>query len=181
MLPPRKSNEIRLLTVSAYYPHKNLRILDEVNQILNKSDSSITYTHYLTLNNDIFRKLNFKSSNIKNLGSINPQECYQAYEECDLVVLPTMLECFSAVYPESMKMNKPILTSDLSFARKLCQDAAIYFDPLCENDIAEKIIYVSSNKEIQNKTVKAGKYRQTKFTSSKERADRYIDILDKIS
>ena len=46
------------------------------------------------------------------------------------MILPTLLESFSATYIEAMFHGKTILTSDLDFARDVCGEAAFYFDPL---------------------------------------------------
>ena len=62
-----------------------------------------------------------------------------------------------------MKMQKPILTSDLSFAKDICQDSALYFDPLNPKDIAEKIIRLSADKELQNQLIGNGLERLKQF------------------
>ena len=68
--------------------------------------------------------------------------------QSDAMLLPTMLECFSASYPEAMVMKKPVLTSDLSFARSICGNAAIYFNPFDPADIADKIIGLVNDKTL---------------------------------
>lgn len=38
--------------------------------------------------------------------------------------MPSLLECFTATYPEAMRMERPIVTTDLAFAQGLCGEAA---------------------------------------------------------
>jgi len=90
--------------------------------------------------------------------------------------LPTLLECFSASYVEAMKMKKPIITSDMGFARTVCDDAAIYFDPMDANDITAKIIKLVLSVELQNKLIETGLERLKMFGTAKERAKHYLDI-----
>ena len=92
--------------------------------------------------------------------------------------LPTLLECFSASYPEAMYMKCPILTSNLSFAHSLCGDSAIYFDPLNPKDIAEKILYLAREKEVQNSLIAKGTAQLSFFDSFDTRADKYLQIIE---
>lgn len=79
-----------------------------------------------------------------------------------------------------MKMKKPILTSDLSFAHYLCEDAAVYFDPLNPKNIAGKIIELSENKELVNQLIQKGTQRLKTFETAKTRAEKYLDICEEI-
>ena len=102
------------------------------------------------------------------------------YKEIDASFVPTLLECFTANYPESMLMEKPILTSDLSFARELCGNSALYFDPLNENDITLKIIQIIKDFDLRNNLVSNGIKQLNNFETPKTRAIKYINILNKI-
>ena len=74
-------------------------------------------------------------------------------------------------------MEKPILTSDLSFARGICEDAAIYFDPVNADNIAEKIYILCTSEKLQKKLKKEGITQLEKFDSSKTRAEKYLKII----
>ena len=111
-----------------------------------------------------------------NIGQVKAEEGASLYEECDAMFLPTLLECFSASYAEAMKLRKPIITSDMGFAHTVCKDAALYVNPMDENDIASKIIELSTSQELQEDLMNKGVERLQKFGSSKDRAKRYIQI-----
>src|ERR1035437_649121 len=148
MLPLKEDGEFRFVCISAYYSHKNLEILNKVVLLLVKK-RRLKVRFILTIDNNIFESKfsEIAKQQIINIGPIPIEECPQLYNECDAMFLPTLLECFSANYPEAMKMQKPILTSNLSFAIDVCADAAIYFDPLDEVDIVKSIIRLIDNKD----------------------------------
>ena len=115
--------------------------------INNNSLNSLGKIEILTrLLNDCKLNINAEIDTIINVGPIRIEEAPSLYKECDAMFLPTLLECFSASYVESMKMEKPILTSDMGFAWTVCNNAAIYFDPMDANDIAAKIIELFNSK-----------------------------------
>jgi glycosyltransferase involved in cell wall biosynthesis len=120
-------------------------------------------------------------SKIINLDRIDVKDCPQLYSECDAVFLPTLLECFSANYPEAMIMEKPILTSDLSFATTVCEDAAIYFNPLNAAEIAQKLIEISQNVDLKNRLIAKGKKVLAKLPTPAERARQYLNICCSIT
>ena len=117
---------------------------------------------------------------IINIGRVPVKDCPQLYEESDALFLPTLLECFSANYPEAMLMERPILTSNLSFATEVCGNAAKYFDPISPRDIVSSIIELVSNKELQAELVKNGKEKLNDFDDSYTRAKKYLDICKNI-
>ena len=103
------------------------------------------------------------------------------YKSCDALFLPTVLETFTATYPEAMCMQKPIITSDLDFARDICRDAAFYFDPTNSKEAAEAIISVADDKNLSNKLVEAGRRRLDDFGTPRIRFDMYMDILNNLA
>ena len=111
------------------------------------------------------------------LGKVKIEDCPSLYNNCDFMFLPTLLECFSASYCEAMKMELPILTSDLDFARGICDKAAVYFDPTSVESIAECFINLSSDLNKQNDLVINGKNRLLSLDNFSQRAKKYIKIL----
>jgi len=179
-LPERKEGEVRLLTISAYYKHKNLDVIPKVIERLRSRKSGHRIRFILTIQKHEYEELfnGDVSKFVSTVGSVNPKECPGIYEECDFLFLPTLMECFSAAYPEAMAMGKPILTSDLGFARSVCGDAAVYFDPLNEEDIAKKIIELVNDPVRQDELRAAGRERLRGFPTARERAERIIGLCE---
>ncbi|WP_287421284.1 glycosyltransferase [Candidatus Brachybacter algidus] len=115
--------------------------------------------------------------NILCIGKIAINQCPALYDKCNAVFLPTLLECFSATYPEAMRMRKPSLTSNLNFAFELCGDAAIYFNPLNVDEIAHKIYQVAYDNDLKVRVVKNGIKQLMMFNDYTVRAKKYIQIV----
>lgn len=180
-LPSRKKDEFRLLLFSAYYHHKNFKIIQGIiNELPARFKERIKFV--LTLEKDIFEEIFPPEYHkyIYNIGPVKIEEGPSLYKECDAMFLPTLLECFSASYPEAMIMGKPIITTDLGFARSICGDAAIYFSPVDPKDAANKIIILVSDSQLQHELVIKGKERINLFLNPAERAKEYLRICEKI-
>lgn len=173
-------NGTTLLTITANYPHKNLKIIPEVISVLNMIYPDFNFRFVLTIDKD---ELQIDDEKIENkiifLGRVDIDECPNLYEQSNFMFLPTLLECFSASYPEAMRMKIPILTSDLPFAKGLCDTSATYFDTISAKDIAAKIVELNKNKNKQNLLVENGIQQLKKFDSFTERAKKYIKIIEK--
>lgn len=173
------NNTFNLLYVSAYYEHKNFEIIQKVITIL--KERNIECTFILTLPNDKYEKLFGESGNseyLKNAGPTNPQEIPGLYKDADAVFMPSMLETFSANYPEAMKMELPIICSDYDFSRKICGNAALYFDAENAVDIAHKIIELIQNTELQKQLIAVGKSRLQQLETPESRAEKLLQLLN---
>ena len=94
--------------------------------------------------------------------------------------LPTLLECFSASYAEAMVMRKPIITSDMGFAHCVCKDAAIYFNPVDADEIAEKLIRLVDDKEQQKILVAKGDKQKEQFGTSEDRVKGILNLCEEL-
>lgn len=175
-LPLKDDDEYRLLLISHNHSHKNLNIINEVIPLL--SEYNIKFI--LTINEEDYINIFSSNNKILNIGPVKQKSCPSLYNQSDAMFLPTLLEVFSASYPEAMKMEKPILTSNYSFATDVCKDAAIYFDPMNPKDIAEKIIMLVKDKNLQNKLTEKGKKRVLEFETAKSRAEKYIELCENL-
>lgn len=176
-LAPKFVDEFRLLTLSAWYPHKNFEIIPKVvAELLKKNIKNVKFI--LTIPIEVFDKIIPKmySDIILTVGPVSMREAPSLYKECDAMFLPTLLECFSASYAEAMAVGKPIITSNMGFAKTVCNDAAIYFNPIDPLDISNKIAELVYNKALQNEMKKRGKERMSIFGTSKQRTNEYLKI-----
>ena len=179
VLETSKQKIKKLLMISTFRPSKNFEIINDVIPYL--KDDSFDYEFHITIKKEDFERVfDGKEQWVKNHGHVLAKNCPKLYNECDAMFLPAHLECFSASYPEAMKMERPILTSDLSFARTVCDDAAIYFDNLAPKDIAEKIKEIFHNQDLYEDIVNKGKKRLTMFDDSRGQAEKYLDICEQI-
>jgi glycosyltransferase involved in cell wall biosynthesis len=73
-------------------------------------------------------------------------------------------EGFGIPLVEAMKSGTPVLAGDKTSLPEVGGGAALYCDPLNDNDIYEKILMLLSNKELQEKLKELGIERAKKFT-----------------
>ena len=79
------------------------------------------------------------------------------YRQCDGLLMPTLLESFSGTYVEAMFHNIPIFTSNFDFARDVCKDGAMYFDPFDVQDIIGQLNFIFCNDNEKNELLKRAK------------------------
>lgn len=176
ILDKRKKGEIRFLMLCANYPHKNITILNEIIPLL--KDKIQSFKFILTIPSDeIDRLISPGISNwVTNIGPADVKDCLKLYNESDFLFLPTLLETFTATYPEAMKMRKLILTSDLPFAKDICGDSAIYFNPLDPNEIVNEIVKIINNPKKIKEIIEEGDRRVQIFPTAKERAEKLLQL-----
>jgi len=164
-----------LFFLTSYYPHKNLEILIKTfkkhSEKLNGVRCIITISseqHKKAQNflNDIEK--NDLQEYIVNVGPLEEEKLTGYFYNSDALFFPTLLESFSATYLEAMYFGLPILTSDLDFARYICNDAAVYFDPWDTEDVVEKIILMKNNLQLREELIRKGKKRASTFFKSWE-------------
>lgn len=181
-LPSRQEEEVRLLTLTAYYAHKNIEIIPElVREMKKRGHDNIQFV--LTIDQANYNKIfaNEFEKEVVTLGPVKPEECPSLYNECDIMFLPTLAECFSASYPEAMVMEKPIITTDLGFARNICQDAALYYEPMNPTAAADAIEKLLADMTLWKSLVKNGKKRLSNFDTSAKRAGKILDICRQLA
>ncbi|PKH67657.1 hypothetical protein CXF59_07045 [Flavobacterium sp. ALD4] len=182
ILPSKEAGEFRFLSLCTFAIHKNLIILNQVIPLLNSIIPNNKIKFVLTIDDVLFEN-NFNEeskASIINIGRIDVVKCPQLYYECDALFLPTTLECFSANYPEAMKMRRPIITSNLTFATSVCEDAALYFNPFDQKEIVNVIVQLVSNKQLANELVLHGEKRLNSFLTPKQRTMEYLKICKSI-
>lgn len=174
----KKADTFKLLLVAAPYRHKNHIIIPKVIDELLKIDPNFKFKFTLTIQPQDLPKLQPKHKPyVDFIGSVKIEQVPALFKQADAMFLPTLLECFSASYVEAMKMEVPILTSDLSFATTICSDAAAYFDPTDAQDIAKTIYTLYKDKNYQNQLIENGKQRLSHFLNAQQRVEKYHDIM----
>lgn len=179
-LPPKGSGTIRFLTLSSWYPHKNLEFIPDVTSVLQRRGIE-NVEFVLTLKDSDFQEQIGSHPKIHNVGSVLPEEGPSLYQECDGMFLPTLAECFSASYPEAMAMEKPIVTTDLGFARSICGDAALYFEAKNAKSAADQIEALIKDQELQEILIKNGEKQLQIFDTPEERARKYLEICEEVA
>lgn len=172
---------ITLLTITAPYPHKNLAISIDIAKILKRKRKDFKFRFVMTISSsDIPHFDDYLMDHFLFIGKVDIAECPSLYTQADIMFQPTLLECFTATYPEAMKMKVPIVTTNLAFATGLCGDAAEYYESTSAMEAAMAIYRVSTDSKLREKLINNGQNRLNHFLSYTERANCLIQILENI-
>lgn len=181
-VPPKKEGTFRFLTLSAYYAHKNLELIPKVIDALpERLRSRVEFV--LTLSEDEYREKigTAVPAQVRLVGDVSPPDCPALYARCDAMFLPTLAECFSASYPEAMKMGTPIVTTDLGFARSICEDAALYFTACDAQSAAAQIVRLVEDRALQGRLRELGAKRLAAFDTPEQRADKILTLCEQLA
>lgn len=169
-----KEEFVKILVPSAYYPHKNLESLIKISLNLLKIRSDFKF--FITIDHKTFKNKFYSiikgtkiEKNIINLGPQKIKSLAHYYLNSDMVFLPTLLECSTAVYPEAFYFKLPLITSNLQFAKELCGDAALFCNPNDPEDCAEKIINLLNDFDLSQKLIKNGEKQLSNYLNVNER------------
>lgn len=171
---------ITCLSVSSPSSHKNFGIIEDVVRHLLKMHPNFKVRFVLTFSPENLQFADDVRDSVVYVGKTDVSECPYLYEQADIMFMPTLLECFTATYPEAMRMGVPIVTTDLEFARGLCEEAACYYSAIDAEAAADAIYKVATDKVYSSKLVANGKEQLKKFDNYEQRADKLIGILEEM-
>lgn len=97
-------------------------------------------------------------SHIKFYDYIDFDKIYQFYNKSDVLVLPTLAENISRVIWEAMSYSCPVITTPVGGHKYAFKDKkdVLFFEPKNSNDLVEKLLYLSKNKEQCTRLTKNG-------------------------
>ncbi len=155
-----------LFCLTKFYGHKNLEIFPEV--FRRHADALRNVSVIFTVRADqhsragaFLRAIETPElrDHLVNVGPVEQHELAGYYGHSQGLILPTLLESFSGTYLEAMQYRRPILTSDLDFARDVCGDAAEYFDPFDPAAVRDAILRVRDSSDRRDELVRLGQHR----------------------
>lgn len=148
-----------ILYVSHFYRYKNhIRLLMAYNLVKNEIDENINLILIGNPSNaNYFNEIkafisdNKMEKNVFLLESQSKDKLKDFYHNSYMVVFPSLIENSPNVLLESMIAGKPIASSIYEPMVEHCNDAAIYFDPLDERDMANVMIKIITDKKLQER------------------------------
>lgn len=170
-----------VLTISSTAAHKNLGIMVPMAEYLESVHPDFKFRFVLTCSMPPFQLPNQLKSHFVFIGKVDVSECPNLYEQANIMFMPTLMECFTATYPEAMRMQVPIVTTDLDFARGLCGEAAYYYSAVDAKSAAESIYEVATNETIRSLLTANGKEQLKKYDNYEQRANKLMAILVEIA
>jgi glycosyltransferase involved in cell wall biosynthesis len=115
--------------------------------------------------NDIFFTGHFPTTSLPEL-----------YAGADFVVIPSMYEGFGMGALEAMACGVPVLCARAASLPETAEHAALYFDPVNSEDMADRMVTVSTNRDIYNECRTLGLERAKAF-SWEQCVERTLQII----
>ena len=173
-MPPSYSS------VSARRPHKNLpRLLAAFARLEGDRAPLLVLPGYTTsfegeLQADT-RRLGI-DNRVRFLGWVSNPDLEGLYRTALCFVFPSLAEGFGIPVLEAMQRGVPVACSNASSLPEIAGDAARYFDPLDEAEIAAAIVELIESADERERLVKAGRERAALFSwerTARETAESY--------
>ncbi|PKN53486.1 MAG: glycosyl transferase family 1 [Deltaproteobacteria bacterium HGW-Deltaproteobacteria-13] len=132
---------MQLFYPAAFYPHKNHRILKKINRSLSWPVSELI----LTIPNNL--NPNPSIPWIHCLDRLEPDAILNYYRTSDALLFLSLSESLGFPLVEAMWIGLPIICPDLPYARILCGEEAIYFDPQNVDSLNAAIVDLNQRRQ----------------------------------
>jgi glycosyltransferase involved in cell wall biosynthesis len=164
----------RLLYVGDDYPYKGLDTVVKSLKLIRRRFPKAELT--LTLPKD-HRYASLPGVNC--IGYLGEENLAQAYCDADILVLPSLVETVGLPTLEAMSLGTPVLVADRPYAHDVCDDAALFFDPLSPEDFAEKTIILLTDQTLRETLIDRG-FALIERRRSEQPYQKIVDILIEI-
>lgn len=157
------------------YPHKNIERLVRAIQCVHVSiheykNPTLVVVCARSIFYDRFKQkvkeLGAEES-VNMIGFVSDDELRLLYQAAEAFVFPTLMEGFGLPGLEAMAVGCSVLASDILILREIYGKAVLYFNPLDEGDIAEKLKRILANQELKNKLKMLGFTQVKKYSWQK--------------
>jgi len=88
----------------------------------------------------------------------------ELYAGSDFVVIPSMYEGFGMGALEAMACGVPVLCARAASLPETADHAALYFDPLNVEDMADRMVSISTDRDLYNECRRLGLERAKSFS-----------------
>lgn len=174
-------SDLKILCLSANYPHKNLGVIPGIiDELINRYNQK-NFKFVISLEKEDLGFDDCYEPYINYIGHVNINQIPSLYQKIDFLLMPTLLEVFSTTFLEAMFMEKPIVASDMGFVREVCDDSALYSSPLDAAAYAKNIYSLMRSTELRETLINKGKKRLKVFGDSLKRTKSYLHIIENFS
>jgi glycosyltransferase involved in cell wall biosynthesis len=148
----QQNGTVRLLHISHYADHKNVGVLFEsleelraigITNVALSTTADVEDTRYLVsfcrVSDRALLSRPSISECVQLLGDVPYEQVAKVYQGHDIFVFPSLAESYGHPLVEAMASGLPVVAANLAYARELCGDAAMYFDPFSAYDLAQQI------------------------------------------
>jgi glycosyltransferase involved in cell wall biosynthesis len=88
----------------------------------------------------------------------------ELYSGSDIVVIPSMFEGFGTGALEAMASGVPLISARAGSLPETAGHAALYFDPWNAEDLADRMVTLTTNRDIYRECIRLGLEQAQKFS-----------------
>ncbi|KOY87074.1 hypothetical protein AD998_13810 [bacterium 336/3] len=178
-----------ILSVSAWFPHKNLMTLVKAFQLFQKETNSNLKLVLVGQNKNLQggqygeyqEKLKAEISKTENVlftGYVSDKDLGMLYQHCSYFVFPSLFEGFGIPVIEAMGFGKPTITTRCGSLEEVSMGKAIYVEePKNERELAEKMIDTYQNMANQKQYFQGLKNEVREQYSPVKIASQYLNLF----
>lgn len=174
-------NNLKILYVSRFYPHKNHKFLLALSSKL--ADLNIKHQIFVTVDEEItgadvfFNDVTRSKLSIINIGEIKQADLIEFYKTSHLFLFPSKSETFGNPLIEAMSYGLPVIVPSLQYAYSVVGESGIYYQ---EDNASECAIII--NELIQNTRQFLAKSLQshqsfTRYTNVTDWSNSYLALF----
>jgi glycosyltransferase involved in cell wall biosynthesis len=174
-----------LLHLGNFLPHKNFATLVKAYNLL-KNRNHIPHRLVLAGKNDRLREqlemliaAEHLQEDVILTGFVEDEWVPSLYAHADLFVYPSVYEGFGLQALEAMAYKIPVVVSNVSSLPEIAGDAALQFDPLSTENMADTIYKVLMDKGLRTAVIEKGTQRVQQFSwreMARKTAEIYQDV-----
>lgn len=132
-----------VLAVSSLSPNKNFKLVVEAMQKI--GNAPFVFAVAGGANPAIFGVNTENSNHAKYLGYVTDEQLKALYRKAICFVYPSRYEGFGIPPLEAMSLGCPVLASEVGAVKEVCGDAVTYFDPSNADELANKLLAITSS------------------------------------
>lgn len=150
-----------LLFVGNVKPHKNLsRLLDAFALVQDEIPHNLRIVGrkegFITGDTDVLTRIEKFGGRVEFTGYVSDRKLMEIFAGAGALVLPSLYEGFGLPPIEAMAAGCPVLVSRIASLPEVCQDAALYCNPLDVGDIAAKLKQIVTDSDLRQKLKNRG-------------------------
>jgi len=158
-----------IIYTGSLYPHKNVERLVKAVAIINQDLKLVIVCARNVFYQRFLQKIKeLKAEKFVNLvGFVPDEELAVIYKQAQVLVFPSFWEGFGLPGLEAMGSGLPVIAAKASCLPEIYGQAALYFNPLDERELAEKIQRIRTDKKLREDLIKKGFDQVKKYSWSK--------------
>jgi glycosyltransferase involved in cell wall biosynthesis len=168
--PRERCGSIRLLYVGNSTKAKNLEVAAKAVSLLRMDGLCVELVATIEAEHDLCR-----AGSLTALGYLDMRALAQEFAKADVLLMPSLVETVGLPMLEAMARGLPVIAADRDYARDLCSSAAMYFDPLDEEALANALRAVLADAHVWKRLRTAGLARAAELRDARP-YDRLIEL-----